>query len=86
MAIPPSYLDVGMRGHLEGYEGCKVVSDLPCRQKQFFTVLGAICLVLTHDILGEYFSVRGMRGEKECQERLTTRQLTAVSSSFWWGF
>ena len=35
MAIPPSYLDIGMGGHFEGFGGCKIVSDLPRRQKQF---------------------------------------------------
>ena len=35
VTIPHSYLDIGMGGHFEGFGGCKIVSDLPRRQKQF---------------------------------------------------
>ena len=50
VTIPPSYLDIGMGGHFEGFGGCKGLIDFPSRQKQFFDVLAAICVVLTHDI------------------------------------
>ena len=37
--MPPSYLDIGIGigigRHFEGFGGCKIVSDLPRRQKQF---------------------------------------------------
>ena len=48
--MPPSYLDIGMGGHFERRGSCEVASDLPRRQKQFFSVLTTICVVLTHDI------------------------------------
>ena len=50
MTIPPSYLDIGMGGYFEEFGGCKGLIDFSSRQKQFFGVLAAICVVLTHDI------------------------------------
>ena len=50
VTIPPSHLDIGVGGHFEGCGGCKGLIDFSSRQKQFFGVLAAICVVLTHDI------------------------------------
>ena len=50
MTIGGGHGYIGMGGHFEGFGGREGLIDFPSRQKQFFDVLAAICVVLTHDI------------------------------------